>query len=93
MKFARFMATPVGRAIRILAGLALIAIGILLLWPWGLILSVVGAVVAFAGIERGRDATTHSRSHAGGSFINEWSDSCHLLLFGRAEDGGVRERE
>lgn len=50
MKFARFMATPVGRAIRIIAGLALIAIGILLLWPWGLILSAVGAVVAFAGI-------------------------------------------
>ena len=37
---------------------------------------------AFAGVQRGRDATAHSRGHAGGSFVNEWSG--HLV----SEDGG-----
>ena len=51
MSFARFMASAVGRFIRIVAGLALIGIG---LWavggPVGIILAVVGLVPFVAGI-------------------------------------------
>ena len=51
MGFARFMAFAVGRLLRIVAGLALIGIG---LWvvggTWGIILAVLGLVPLVAGI-------------------------------------------
>jgi hypothetical protein len=51
MAFARFMASPVGRGVRIIAGLALIAVGLLVVKDTGgLILAVVGLVPLLAGI-------------------------------------------
>jgi len=51
MGFAKFMSTSLGRWIRILAGAALIAIGIFLVsGTWGIVLAVVGAVPFLAGI-------------------------------------------
>jgi len=51
MGFAKFMSTSLGRWIRILAGAALIAIGIFLVTgTWGIVLAVVGAVPFLAGI-------------------------------------------
>lgn len=51
MGFARFMASAVGRLLRIVAGIALIGLG---LWvvggTWGIILAVVGLVPLVAGI-------------------------------------------
>jgi hypothetical protein len=51
MAFARFMASPTGRAVRIVAGVALIA------WGWshhesmtGIIVMVVGLVPLLAGV-------------------------------------------
>ncbi len=50
MKFAQFMSTPVGRIIRIVAGLVIVGIGIALQSIGGTILAVVGAFPVFAGI-------------------------------------------
>jgi Na+/glutamate symporter len=51
MGFARFMSSTLGRLLRIVAGIALIAIG---LWTvggtWGIVLAVVGLVPLVAGI-------------------------------------------
>ena len=51
MGFARFMASAAGRLLRIVAGIALIGLG---LWvvggTWGIILAVVGLVPLVAGI-------------------------------------------
>ena len=51
MGFARFMSSTVGLLLRILAGAALVAIG---LWTvggtWGIVLAVVGLVPLVAGI-------------------------------------------
>jgi hypothetical protein len=51
MGFARFMSSTVGRLFRIVAGAALVAIG---LWTvggiWGIVLAVVGLVPLVAGI-------------------------------------------
>lgn len=44
MRFAQFMATPVGRGGRIVAGLALIAVGI------GIVGGVRGRIIAIAGL-------------------------------------------
>lgn len=51
MEFARFMASTLGRALRIIAGIALIAIGLWVLGgTWGIILAVVGLVPLIAGL-------------------------------------------
>jgi Na+/glutamate symporter len=51
MEFARFMSSNIGRLLRIVAGLALIGIG---LWvvggTWGIVLVVVGLVPLLAGL-------------------------------------------
>jgi len=51
MEFARFMSTNIGRLLRIVAGLALIGIG---LWvvggTWGIVLVIVGLVPLLAGL-------------------------------------------
>jgi DUF2892 family protein len=49
MGFAKFMATPYGRVLRIVAGVALIGAGFYVQGTWGLILGVVGAVPLVAG--------------------------------------------
>lgn len=49
MKFARFMATNAGRTLRVVAGTVLALAGLLLL-PWGLIATAVGAAVVVAGL-------------------------------------------
>ena len=49
--FFSFIASPAGRVIRIVAGLALILIGLLAVGGiWGWILAIVGLVPLFAGI-------------------------------------------
>ena len=50
MGFTKLMATPLGRLIRIAAGIGLIALGIYVGAVWGLVLGVVGAVPLLAGI-------------------------------------------
>jgi hypothetical protein len=51
MAFARFMASSLGRGVRIVAGLALIAVGLLVVKDTGgLILAVVGLVPLVAGV-------------------------------------------
>jgi hypothetical protein len=50
MVFAKFMASPLGRAFRIVAGIALIAVGIYVGSTWGIVLAVVGAVPLLAGV-------------------------------------------
>jgi hypothetical protein len=51
MSFATFMSSGFGRAIRIVAGLALIALGALVVsGTWGLVLIVVGIIPLAAGI-------------------------------------------
>jgi hypothetical protein len=51
MGFARFMSSTLGRLLRIIAGIALIAIG---LWTvggtWGIVLIIVGLIPLVAGI-------------------------------------------
>jgi hypothetical protein len=51
MGFARFMSSNIGRLLRIVAGLALIGIG---LWvvggTWGIVLAVIGLVPLLAGL-------------------------------------------
>jgi len=51
MGFARFMSAWYGRLLRIVAGLALIAVGLIVVTGTvGIILAFVGAVVASAGL-------------------------------------------
>jgi hypothetical protein len=50
MSFARFMATPLGRGIRIVAGLAIIVTGLAQKSAVGYILAVVGLVPLLAGV-------------------------------------------
>lgn len=50
MGFAKWMASPVGRWLRVVAGIALIAAGIYVQGAWGVVLGVVGAVPLVAGI-------------------------------------------
>lgn len=54
MKFAQFMARPLGRGLRIIAGIALVLLGALALLPagesvWGWVLIAVGAVFVAVG--------------------------------------------
>jgi uncharacterized membrane protein len=50
MGFAKLMATPMGRLIRIVAGMALVAVGIYVGGAWGMVVGVVGAVPLLAGV-------------------------------------------
>lgn len=51
MAFAKFMAGPVGRIVRIVAGIALIAVGLLVVGDTaGIVLAVVGLVPIAAGV-------------------------------------------
>ncbi len=51
MEFAKFMSSGLGRGLRIVAGLALIAVGIFLMdGIWGIVVAVVGAVPFLAGL-------------------------------------------
>ena len=51
MGFAKFMSSTLGRWIRIIAGAALLAIGLFLVHgTWGIVLAVVGVVPFLAGI-------------------------------------------
>ena len=50
MGFTKLMATPLGRLVRIVAGIVLIGIGIYAGNTWGVVLGVVGAVPLLAGI-------------------------------------------
>lgn len=52
MGFARFMASPAGRGVRVVAGVALIAVGLFALnaSTLGVILAVVGVVPLVAGL-------------------------------------------
>ena len=51
MGFAKFMSSGLGRGLRIVVGLALMAIGLLsMTGPGGLILAVIGAVPLVAGL-------------------------------------------
>ena len=50
MSFVRFMSSPAGRALRIVAGLALMIVGVAVVrGTGGLVLAVVGAVPLLAG--------------------------------------------
>lgn len=51
MRFARSMASRMGRAPRIALGLALIAFGIYLQSPWGILIAVVGVVPLASGLD------------------------------------------
>jgi hypothetical protein len=49
--FFRFIASPTGRVVRVVAGLALILIGLLAIGDiWGWILAIVGLVPLLAGL-------------------------------------------
>jgi hypothetical protein len=51
MAFAKLMATPMGRGIRILAGIVLIVVGLLVVQGTaGLVLAVVGIAPILAGV-------------------------------------------
>lgn len=51
MGFARFMSSWVGRLIRIVAGIALIIVGLAVVHGmWGIILAIVGLVPLLAGV-------------------------------------------
>ena len=51
MRFARWMSGGWGRLPRILLGLALIAFGIYLQNPWGIVIAVLGVVPLASGID------------------------------------------
>lgn len=51
MRFATWMASPRGRAPRIALGLALIAFGIYLQSPWGIVIAVLGVIPLASGID------------------------------------------
>jgi hypothetical protein len=51
MAFSKFMASVSGRLLRIVAGIALIVVGLAVVeGTWGIVLAVVGAVPLLAGI-------------------------------------------
>lgn len=50
MGFARFMSGPIGRSIRVLAGIALIVLGVALDSALGWVIAGVGVVPILAGI-------------------------------------------
>ena len=50
MSFAIWMSRPLGRGLRIVAGLVLIAVGLYVGGAWGVLIAVVGAVPLLAGI-------------------------------------------
>ena len=51
MGFANFMSSTAGRIIRVIAGLALILIGLMLVeGTWGIVLAAVGLVPLLAGV-------------------------------------------
>lgn len=50
MGFAKWMASPIGRWLRVVAGIALIGAAIYVQGGWGVALGVVGAVPLLAGI-------------------------------------------
>jgi hypothetical protein len=49
MSFARFMAGPVGRGVRVVAGVAIIALGLGLGGPGGYVVAALGFVPLLAG--------------------------------------------
>ncbi len=49
MKFSLFMSSPAGRVLRVVAGAALVVIGILLQSVLGIVIAVVGGAVLLAG--------------------------------------------
>lgn len=50
MPFARFMSTPAGRILRVVAGIALVAVGLATQSVlWGVVLGLVGVVFIVAG--------------------------------------------
>jgi hypothetical protein len=51
MRFARWMATPMGRWPRIVVGLALIAFGVYLQSPWGIVIAIIGAFAIASGAD------------------------------------------
>lgn len=50
MKFAKFMATPVGRIARIVAGLALVILAVTAPSWWTIALAALGVVFIIAGV-------------------------------------------
>lgn len=50
MAFARFMSEPIGRAIRVVAGMALIALGFVIGGMVGLFVGVIGLAPLAAGV-------------------------------------------
>ena len=51
MRFAHFMATPLGRGLRIVVGVILMMLGLIGIGGWrGLVLALVGAVPLCAGL-------------------------------------------
>jgi len=50
MSFAKWMSRPLGRGLRIVAGLALIGVGLYVGGAWGVLIAAVGAVPLLAGI-------------------------------------------
>ena len=50
MKFSQFMASPIGRIIRIVAGAILIAVGIAMKSTGGYVIALIGALPLVAGI-------------------------------------------
>lgn len=50
MTFARFMATPTGRILRIVLGIVIIWIGVVSPKPFGYVLEVVGLIPIIAGV-------------------------------------------
>ena len=50
MSFAIWMSRPVGRGLRIVAGIALIGVGLYVAGLWGVVIAVVGLVPLLAGI-------------------------------------------
>jgi len=50
MAFVRFVSTPLGRGLRILGGLLLLAYGVLTLSLWGIVGMMVGVVALVTGL-------------------------------------------
>lgn len=50
MSFAIWMSRPLGRGLRIVAGIAVIGAGLYVGGAWGVLIAVVGAVPLLAGI-------------------------------------------
>lgn len=50
MSFAIWMSRPFGRGLRIVAGIALIGVGLYVPGLWGVVIAVVGLVPLLAGI-------------------------------------------